>query len=82
MADYLGWRWEFGVQVPLIVLCLVVAVLVIPSDLGLGGREKQTLREALRTFDFEGSLLMASSIMFLILGLVSLTPLNGLSVAN
>ncbi|KAL2168223.1 hypothetical protein VTG60DRAFT_282 [Thermothelomyces hinnuleus] len=69
MADYLGWRWEFGVQVPVIVLCLIVAVLVVPSDLGLGGREKQTLREAMRTFDFKGSILMSSSVTFLILGL-------------
>ncbi|KAL2158603.1 hypothetical protein VTH06DRAFT_4085 [Thermothelomyces fergusii] len=69
MADYLGWRWEFGVQVPVILLCLIVAVLVVPSDLGLGGREKQTLREAMRTFDFKGSVLLSSSVTFLILGL-------------
>ncbi|KAG7286989.1 hypothetical protein NEMBOFW57_006489 [Staphylotrichum longicolle] len=69
MADYLGWRWEFGVQVPVVVFCLVVAVLVVPSDLGLHGKEKQTIREAMRTFDFKGSVLMASSVTFLILGL-------------
>jgi MFS family permease len=70
MADYLGWRWEFGVQVPFVAACLVVAVLVVPDDLGLAGREKQTLREALRTFDFQGSVLLSSSVTFLILGLV------------
>lgn len=70
MADYLGWRWEFGVQVPVVVFCLVVAALVVPSDLGLHGKEKQTIREAMRTFDFKGSVLMASSVTFLILGLV------------
>jgi predicted MFS family arabinose efflux permease len=74
MADYLGWRWEFGVQVPVVVACLVVAVLAVPSDLGLGGKQKQTLREAMRTFDFKGSILMSSSVTFLILGLVSLPP--------
>ncbi|KAL2177632.1 uncharacterized protein P884DRAFT_199753 [Thermothelomyces heterothallicus CBS 202.75] len=58
-----------SIIVPAIVLCLIVAVLVVPSDLGLGGREKQTLREAMRTFDFKGSVLMSSSVTFLILGL-------------
>jgi predicted MFS family arabinose efflux permease len=75
MADYLGWRWEFGVQVPVVVFCLVVAVLVVPSDLGLHGKEKQTIREAMRTFDFKGSILMASSVTFLILGLVCMLSL-------
>ena len=71
MADYLGWRWEFGVQVPVVVLCLLVASFVIPNDLGLNGGEKKTLREAMRTFDFKGSILMSTSVTFLILGLVS-----------
>lgn len=72
MADYLGWRWEFGVQVPLLVVCLVVSILVIPDDIGLYGKKKQALREALRRFDFQGSFLMSTSVTFLILGLVSL----------
>ena len=71
MADYLGWRWEFGVQVPLMMAAVVVAVLVVPDNLGLEGKEKQTLREALRTFDVKGSILLSTSVTFLILGLVS-----------
>lgn len=73
MADHLGWRWEFGVQVPILVSCLVVAILTIPSDLGLAGKSGQTLREAMRAFDFMGSLLMSTSVAFLVLGLVSLS---------
>ncbi|KAK3324309.1 major facilitator superfamily [Cercophora scortea] len=69
MADYLGWRWEFGVQVPLMMASLAVAVMTIPSELGLYGKQKQTLREAMRTFDFAGSALMATSVTLLILGL-------------
>ncbi|KAL2024580.1 hypothetical protein VTK56DRAFT_7623 [Thermocarpiscus australiensis] len=69
MADYLGWRWEFGVQVPLLVLCLVIAIMVVPDHLGLYGQEKKTLLEALRTFDVKGSVLMSTSVTFLILGL-------------
>jgi hypothetical protein len=57
-----------------VVACLVVAILVVPSDLGLGGKKKQTLREAMRTFDFKGSILMSTSVTFLILGLVRLSP--------
>lgn len=71
MADYLGWRWEFGIQVPLIMACLTVAILVVPSDIGLAGRKKQTLREAMRTFDFKGSVVMSTAVTSLILGLVS-----------
>lgn len=71
MADYLGWRWEFGVQVPLLVACLVVAVIAVPDDIGLYGKEKKPLGKAMREFDFKGSTLMSSSVTFLILGLVS-----------
>ncbi|KAL2136735.1 hypothetical protein VTI74DRAFT_1776 [Chaetomium olivicolor] len=69
MADYLGWRWEFGVQVPLVAIVLLISTIVIPDDLGLHGKKRQTLRDALRTFDFKGSILMSSSVTFLILGL-------------
>ncbi|KAK0714971.1 major facilitator superfamily domain-containing protein [Lasiosphaeris hirsuta] len=69
MADYLGWRWEFGVQIPILVVSLVIAVVTIPHDLGLDGRETQPLREAMKTFDSKGSILMSTSVTFLILGL-------------
>ena len=29
MADYLGWRWEFGVQIPILVFALLVALIVM-----------------------------------------------------
>lgn len=71
MADHLGWRWEFGVQVPAIALCCILAVFTTPHDLGLSaGVSKQGLWEALKVFDFKGSLLLTTSITFLILGLV------------
>ncbi|GAB1316703.1 hypothetical protein MFIFM68171_06913 [Madurella fahalii] len=69
MADYLGWRWVFGVQLPLLVACLAVAAIVVPGDIGLYGKEKTTLGEAMRTFDFKGSILLSSSVTSLILGL-------------
>ena len=70
MADGLGWRWEFGIQVPPILLTLAITAWVIPRDLGVQGK-RETLLEAAKAFDFAGSLLLTTSITFLILGLVS-----------
>ncbi len=70
LADTIGWRWEFGVQVPVIAACLAIGVFVIPDDLGLAGRKIQTVREAMRTFDVRGSILLSSALACLILGLV------------
>jgi len=70
IADSLGWRWEFGVQVPMIFLCLLGSYLTVPKKLGLAeGVERKTLWEAMKVFDFKGSLLLTLSITFLILGL-------------
>ncbi|KAI0107528.1 major facilitator superfamily domain-containing protein [Nemania sp. FL0031] len=70
LADTLGWRWEFGVQLVPIALCLATAVLSMPGDLGIqDGQKRQTLMQALRGFDFKGSILLTTSTTFLILGL-------------
>ncbi len=69
MADLLGWRWEFGIQVPPILLAVVVAVLTIPDDLGLK-RARVNVWTALKAFDFRGSVLMTLAVTFLVLGLV------------
>ena len=72
IADSLGWRWEFGVQVPLIAACVIGCAFTVPKKLGLAaGVEKKTLWEAMKVFDYKGSLLLTSSITFLILGIVS-----------
>lgn len=72
IADTLGWRWEFGIQVPLLSVCLAVACFTVPRKLGLArGVEKKSLLEAMKVFDFKGSILLTTSITFLILGLVS-----------
>lgn len=77
MAEALGWRWEFGVQIPPLLLCLTVSALVIPRGLGVARHEHGAGRvwRALRTFDAAGSLLLTASVSFLILGLVSGRPL-------
>lgn len=71
MADHLGWRWEFGLQVPFILACLILATYAVPYDLGIYDSKKEGFFEAMRAFDYKGSLLMAVSVTFLILGLVS-----------
>ncbi|KAF7882109.1 hypothetical protein EAF00_011625 [Botryotinia globosa] len=68
IADHLGWRWEFGVQVPGLIVCLIVSCFVIPNDLGLN-RGKKTLKEALSVFDYKGSLLLMATITFFILAI-------------
>ncbi|KAI0852631.1 MFS general substrate transporter [Daldinia vernicosa] len=68
MADSLGWRWEFGIQVFPIILCFVVASYGIPGDLGLQDKH-QTFKEGMKTFDFKGSILLTTSTTFLILGI-------------
>lgn len=72
IADSLGWRWEFGIQVPYIAICTLVAALTVPRSLGLEtvGTEENFF-DAMKAFDYTGSLLLATSITFLILGLVS-----------
>ncbi|KAI1811747.1 MFS general substrate transporter [Poronia punctata] len=69
MADTLGWRWEFGIQLFPLALCLITAYFSMPDDLGLQSGRGQTLMQALRGFDIKGSVLLTTSVTFLILGL-------------
>jgi nitrate/nitrite transporter NarK len=76
IADHLGWRWEFGMQVPMLTMVLCIIWISVPRKLGLAeGTEKKTLWEAMKVFDIKGSLLLTTSITFLILGLVSKFPI-------
>lgn len=68
MADTLGWRWEFGVQIPPLVALFAVAAVSLPPELGIYA-ERESLAVALGAFDFRGLLLLAASTTFLILGL-------------
>jgi MFS family permease len=80
IADHLGWRWIFGIQVPAICICVVGACITIPRSLGLQeGVKVNTVWQAMKVFDYKGSILLTTSLTFLILGLVSkalLTPTN------
>jgi MFS family permease len=72
IADSLGWRWEFGFQVPFLFVCLLLGILTVPRTLGLKeGVEHDSLAQAMKKFDYKGSLLLTLSVTTLILGLVS-----------
>jgi hypothetical protein len=49
---------------------MVVAWIAIPDDLGIQGQRK-SVWQALKEFDFRGSLLLTTAITSVILGLVS-----------
>jgi MFS family permease len=70
LAENLGWRAEFGIQVPPLLLCVGVSAITIPGDLGMSERtHKQTVIQAMKQFDFKGSFFLTTSITFLILSL-------------
>ncbi|KND91749.1 Multidrug resistance protein fnx1 [Tolypocladium ophioglossoides CBS 100239] len=70
MAETLGWRWEFGVQVPVMLLSLGVSIVAIPGDIGLQGSSKG-IWVAIKEFDGKGSVLLVTSTTALILGLAT-----------
>jgi MFS family permease len=72
IAEALGWRWMFGIQVPVLLASVVVGALVVPNNLGEPDmKRKGSGLEAMKGFDTLGSLLLTVLLVFLVLGLVS-----------
>jgi MFS family permease len=71
LADTLGWRWEFGIQVPAIALCFVIACFTTPTGLGpnFAKHSNDGLWQTVKGFDLAGSFLLTISITFLVLAL-------------
>jgi len=71
LADTLGWRWEFGIQIPPVLFCLAIAWIITPDDLGpqLMQRDNVSVWEAIQSFDLSGSFLLTSSVTLLILAM-------------
>lgn len=71
LADTLGWRATFAVQLPFIFICFVVAYFTTPHSLGPAFARKEgfTLRQAIRTIDLKGSFLLVLGVTALMLGL-------------
>ena len=66
-CDTLGWRWVFGIQVPPIMLCLIMAMFFMPSGLGPMLIKEDGAWTALRSFDWYGSQSLVISVTSLIL---------------
>ena len=71
LCDRLGWRWMFGIQVPLILVMLVTAWLTTPTNLGpnLAKTGNLSVWQTIKGFDIVGAILLTLSVTFLILGL-------------
>ncbi|RMZ85913.1 hypothetical protein DV736_g6532, partial [Chaetothyriales sp. CBS 134916] len=73
LCDSLGWRWAFGVQVPLIAICLTLAAIFTPPNLGpmlINADDGEGgAWVALKNFDSLGSLLLIINVTCLILAL-------------
>ncbi|EXJ78381.1 hypothetical protein A1O1_08781 [Capronia coronata CBS 617.96] len=71
LCDSLGWRWAFGIQVPFIGACLVLASMFTPTDLGpmLINAGEGGAWIALKSFDYLGSMSLIITITSLILAL-------------
>lgn len=71
LAEQLGWRVAFYLQVPLILMLTVLAAIATPSCLGpsLAKAENKTVLQALSSFDFAGALSLTFTVTGLVLGI-------------
>ncbi|KAL9109535.1 MAG: hypothetical protein Q9227_005870 [Pyrenula ochraceoflavens] len=71
LCDKLTWRGAFYVQLPPIFILLILAAVTIPSGLGpnLAETQSKTAWQAMKTFDYAGSLFLALAVSFFILGI-------------
>lgn len=68
LADKVGWRATFAVQLPFILLGLIVTVFTMPTSLGpeLAKTQGYTLRQAVATVDLKGSFLLMVAVTMLL----------------
>ena len=71
LCDKLGWRWTFGIQVPIIAGVMILSTISVPSSLGphLARNSQKSARQLIAGFDIAGSILLILTVGFLILGL-------------
>ena len=67
LADWVGWRWSFGLQVPFGIFCVTVLYLTIPARDTSGSTS--ALIDRFKDFDFKGSAYLTTGLSFLILGM-------------
>jgi MFS family permease len=68
IADGIGWRWCFILQVPMSIFALFVGALVIKNPEG-GFDRGQSFKETWARVDFTGSLLLVIAISWQLVGL-------------
>lgn len=71
LCDTIGWRWTFGVQIPLILAILLLALFTTPASLGphLAKHSDKNILDTIKGFDLAGSFFLTTFVAFLILGL-------------
>lgn len=76
LCDSLGWRWSFGLQVPVLALCGISAILTTPNGLGPMlmresgkglNKEENPAWNAIKTFDSLGVITLVFAVSSLIL---------------
>lgn len=69
IADYIGWRWCFLLQIPVSAIALLLGALVIKNPIGHLSLHQSSLRDIWKKVDFSGSLLLVSAISIQLVGL-------------
>ncbi|KAI2613233.1 major facilitator superfamily domain-containing protein [Hypoxylon sp. NC1633] len=67
IADTIGWRWCFLLQVPISVVALVLGYIVVKDQITFSGGS--SLKETWRIVDFSGALLLVVAISVQLVGL-------------
>ncbi|EAA30567.2 MFS general substrate transporter [Neurospora crassa] len=69
LADVVGWRWSFRVQVPLITLAIILCSAYLPSHTGTLDETDDTtqLKSKFSRIDFKGSFIFAALVLALLL---------------
>lgn len=68
IADHIGWRWCFLLQVPISVVALVIGALVVSDQAG-GFSLGSSLGTVWKRVDFSGSLLLVVAVSVQLVGL-------------
>ena len=71
LCDTIGWRGTFAIQIPVLLVLFLNGLFTTPSSLGpnLAKSSSKGMMDAMKGFDFAGSILLTGSVAFLILGL-------------
>jgi MFS family permease len=68
IADHIGWRWCFLLQVPISIVALVIGALVVSDQTG-GFSLDSSLGTVWKRVDFSGSLLLVVAVSVQLVGL-------------